>query len=113
MPVRVGESVPKELCPYMIPANITEINAGKENHAIAEVSPNYTVRMDSVKVFDAYMGYMNNGRVTALADLSFYWINNSKVNKALELGTYRGEAIKDRAGAIITSFNESFARVDE
>lgn len=81
-------------------------------HMIVEVSPQRGLTgLDGVRVYDASMGVMLNGNITPLAGCSFYGANATRVNRAQEPMTYRGLAIQDGTGAIITSQAFGFAKI--
>ena len=81
-------------------------------HMIVAVSPQRGLTgLDGVRVYDASMGVKLNGRITPLADCPFYGANTTRVNRSQEQMTYRGLAIQDGTGAIITSQAFGFAKV--
>ena len=83
-------------------------------HMIVEVSPQRGLAgMDGVRVFDASMGVMVEGKIECLAGYPFYGQNTTLVNKAAEQGTYRGLAVRDNTGAIIHSSVFVFVKVNE
>ena len=89
-------------------------------HMIVEVSPQKELigmdeeltGMDGVRVFDASMGVMVEGRIECLAGYPFYGQNKTLVNRAAEQGTYRGLAFQNGTGAIIYSSVFVFVKVN-